>query len=129
MRAPITIPLMSPSATVANTAPTKARLARPIPSTPCRRDASTISGMIRCPPALSRKLKLAVSSSVSTASATKRNSTVLSEAEKFVTASSLVKVPVSTMTGRVCPLLPSRESSRTGKTNDPSELTWSLMTP
>ena len=85
--------------------------------------------MIRCSPASRLRLKRAVSSAVPTASATYRNSNVLALSETFVTVNSLLKSLVSTITGRICPLFPLRESSSTGSTNDPSELPWSLMTP
>ena len=129
MRAPITIPLMSPSAGVAKRAPTKARPARPIPSTSRRRSSARISGSTRCSPAFNVRLKVAVSSPLSTASATKLKSTCLSVAEKLVTVNSLWKFPVSMMTGRVCPVVPTREDAVRGKTKEPSELKLSLMTP
>jgi len=47
----------------------------------------------------------------------------------LVTVSSLENSPVSTITGKVCLLFPSRELAVTGKMNDPSELAWSLITP
>ena len=64
-----------------------------------------------------------------TASATKLNSSSLVEDEKLVTISSLLKLECSMMTGRVCPRAPLRELAVTGKTKEPSELAWSLMTP
>ena len=57
------------------------------------------------------------------------NASVLGSSEKLVTVSSLLNSPVSTITGRICPLFPSSELAVTGKTNDPSELAWSLITP
>ena len=85
--------------------------------------------MIRCSPASSFMLKPAVLSVVLMASATKRKSRVLGSSEKFVTVSSLRNALVSTITGRVCPILPSSQLAATGKMNDPSELAWSLITP
>ena len=74
-------------------------------------------------------LKAAALSPVSIPSATNWKSRVLTSPEKFVTVSSLVNALVSTITGRVCPILPSSELAATGKMNDPSELAWSLITP
>ena len=74
-------------------------------------------------------LKGAVSSSASIRSDTNWKSSVLGSSEKFVTVSSLVNALVSTITGRVWPGFPSSELAATGKTNDPSELAWSLITP
>ena len=74
-------------------------------------------------------LKPAVLLSASIPSATNWKSSVLGSSEKFVTVSSLVKLLVSTITGRVCPAVPWSELDVTGNTNDPSELAWSLITP
>ena len=82
-----------------------------------------------CSPAFSLRLKVAVPPPVSAGSAPKLKSTCLSETEKLVRVSSLWKVLVSMMTGKVCPLLPTREDSVRGKTKEPSELKLSLMTP
>ena len=74
-------------------------------------------------------LKAAALPALSTPSATNWKSSLLASPEKFVTVSSLVNSLVSTITGRVCPTTPSSELAVTGKTNDPSELAWSLITP
>ena len=130
MRAPITIPLMSPLATLANRAPASPPLDELTPSIPfCRNWVSMTSGMIRCWPASILRLKRAVRSDVVSPSATKLNWRVLASAEKFVTVSSLVNSPVSTITGKVCPVVPVSEPAVWGKTKDPSEFPWSLMTP
>ena len=74
-------------------------------------------------------LKAAVLPAASIPSATNWKSSLLAASEKFVTVSSLVNALVSTITGRVCPILPSSQLAATGKTNEPSELAWSLITP
>ena len=89
----------------------------------------TMSGTITCRPGRKVHFTVAVLPGVWTASALKRNLTVLGTSEKLVTISSLVKTFVSTMTGKVWPTVPSSELSRTAETNEPSELAWSLMTP
>jgi len=129
VRAPIAIPLMSPPATVANNTPAKVCPARPIPAVPSLRSMSTMLGTITRWPGWKVHSTVAVLSGVWTTSALKRKVTVLATSEKLVTISSLVKTPVSTITGRVCPVVPASELSVTGKTKEPSELAWSLMTP
>ena len=73
--------------------------------------------------------KVAVLSSASIPSATNWKSRVLGSSEKLVTVSSLMNSLVSTITGRVWPVLSASELAVTGKMNDPSELAWSLITP
>ena len=86
-------------------------------------------GTIICWPGWKVHSTVAVWSGVWTASALKRKITVLVTSEKLVTINSLVKTPVSTITGKVCPTVPSSELAVVGKTKEPSELAWSLMTP
>ena len=120
VRAPITMSLMSPLSTLANSGPASLPLDEPAPSTPLRRSwVSMTSGMIRCWPDPIPRLKRAVRSGVLSPSATKLKWSVVASSEKVVTVRSRENSPVSTITGKVCPVVSIRELAVSGKTKEP----------